>query len=86
MEQDPQDARRHSRQLSGNAADFQSFLGRELWVVLTALFAVYVALGILYESYVHPVAIISTLPSAGELARWIVQLWKCVLQLAVNPW
>lgn len=57
-----------------------------MWVVLTALFAVYVALGILYESYVHPVAIISTLPSAGELARWIVQLWKCVLQLAVNPW
>ncbi|HEY1788807.1 MAG TPA: efflux RND transporter permease subunit [Verrucomicrobiae bacterium] len=49
----------------GNAADFQSFLGNELSVVFVALFAVYVVLGILYESYVHPVTIISTLPSAG---------------------
>ena len=49
----------------GNAADFQSFLGNELWVILIALFAVYVVLGILYESYVHPITIISTLPSAG---------------------
>jgi multidrug efflux pump subunit AcrB len=50
---------------SGTAADFQSFLGNELWVVLIALFAVYVVLGILYESYIHPITIISTLPSAG---------------------
>ena len=50
---------------SGNAADFQSFLGGELWVIFTALFAVYVVLGILYESYIHPITIISTLPSAG---------------------
>jgi multidrug efflux pump len=51
--------------LSGNAADFQSFLGGELWVVFTALFAVYAVLGILYESFIHPITIISTLPSAG---------------------
>jgi multidrug efflux pump len=51
--------------LSGNAADFQSFLGNELWVVFAALFTVYVVLGILYESYIHPITIISTLPSAG---------------------
>lgn len=50
---------------SGNAADFQSFLGNELWVVFAALFAVYVVLGILYESFIHPITIISTLPSAG---------------------
>ncbi len=51
--------------LSGNAADFQSFLSSELWVVFVALFTVYVVLGILYESYIHPVTILSTLPSAG---------------------
>jgi multidrug efflux pump len=49
----------------GNAADFQSFLGNELSVVLISLFTVYVVLGILYESYVHPITILSTLPSAG---------------------
>jgi multidrug efflux pump len=50
---------------AGNAADFQSFLGNELSVVFIALFTVYVVLGILYESYVHPITILSTLPSAG---------------------
>ena len=50
---------------SGTDADFQSFLGNELWIVLIALFAVYVVLGILYESYIHPITILSTLPSAG---------------------
>lgn len=50
---------------SGNAADFQSFQSGELWVIFAALFAVYVVLGILYESYIHPVTILSTLPSAG---------------------
>jgi multidrug efflux pump len=50
---------------SGDATDFQSFLSSELWFVFVALFAVYVVLGILYESYIHPITIISTLPSAG---------------------
>jgi multidrug efflux pump len=50
---------------SGNAAVFQSALSNELWLVVTALFAVYLVLGILYESYIHPITIISTLPSAA---------------------
>jgi multidrug efflux pump len=54
----------HGR-FTGNAADFQSFLSNELLIVFIALFAVYVVLGILYESYIHPITILSTLPSAG---------------------
>jgi multidrug efflux pump subunit AcrB len=50
---------------SGTAAAFQSSLSSEPWLILTALLAVYVVLGILYESLIHPVTIISTLPSAG---------------------
>jgi multidrug efflux pump len=50
---------------TGNAADFQSFLSNELLIVFIALFAVYIVLGILYESYIHPITILSTLPSAG---------------------
>lgn len=61
---------------SGDTADFQSFLSNELWVVLIALFAVYVVLGILYESYIHPITIISTLPSAGVGALLALLLFK----------
>ena len=50
---------------SGTAAAFQSALSSEFLLVLTALLAVYIVLGILYESYIHPITIISTLPSAG---------------------
>jgi multidrug efflux pump len=50
---------------SGDDADFQTFLSNELWIVFTALFTVYIVLGILYESYIHPITILSTLPSAG---------------------
>ncbi len=49
----------------GTAAAFQSSLGNELFLVLAALAAVYIVLGVLYESFVHPVTILSTLPSAG---------------------
>jgi len=49
----------------GTAAAFQSSLGNEFLLVLAALAAVYIVLGVLYESFVHPVTIISTLPSAG---------------------
>jgi multidrug efflux pump len=65
MEQDiKMPASIHGR-FTGNAADFQSFLSNELLIVFIALFAVYVVLGILYESYIHPITILSTLPSAG---------------------
>ncbi|MCQ8241038.1 efflux RND transporter permease subunit [Rhizosaccharibacter radicis] len=49
----------------GTAAAFQSSLGNELFLVLAALVAVYIVLGVLYESFIHPVTILSTLPSAG---------------------
>jgi multidrug efflux pump len=49
----------------GTAAAYQSALATELWLVLVALLAVYIVLGILYESLIHPITIISTLPSAG---------------------
>jgi multidrug efflux pump len=49
----------------GAAAAFQNSLGNEVFLVLAALIAVYIVLGVLYESFVHPVTILSTLPSAG---------------------
>ncbi|QSA96130.1 efflux RND transporter permease subunit [Methylococcus sp. EFPC2] len=49
----------------GTAKAFKESLDSQPWLILTALLAIYVVLGILYESYVHPLTIISTLPSAG---------------------
>jgi multidrug efflux pump len=49
----------------GNAQAFQSSLSTQPWLILSALIAVYIVLGVLYESYIHPVTILSTLPSAG---------------------
>jgi multidrug efflux pump len=49
----------------GTARAFQSSLDSQPWLILTALLTVYIVLGILYESYVHPITILSTLPSAG---------------------
>jgi len=50
---------------AGTAQAYQQSLGNEPILIVTALAAVYIVLGILYESYVHPITIISTLPSAG---------------------
>jgi multidrug efflux pump len=49
----------------GNARAFQSSLSSQPWLILAALVAVYIVLGMLYESYIHPITILSTLPSAG---------------------
>jgi hydrophobe/amphiphile efflux-1 (HAE1) family protein len=49
----------------GAAAAFQTSLASEPWLILAALVTVYLVLGMLYESYIHPVTILSTLPSAG---------------------
>ena len=49
----------------GTAQAFQDSLSNEPVLILAALFAVYIVLGILYESYIHPITILSTLPSAG---------------------
>ena len=50
---------------SGTLAAFQSSLSTEKYLVLTALAAIYIVLGMLYESFIHPITILSTLPSAG---------------------
>lgn len=50
---------------AGTAQVFQASLKSEPWLILSALVAVYIVLGMLYESYVHPLTILSTLPSAG---------------------
>ncbi len=49
----------------GAAAAFQNALGNEVYLMLAAIAAMYIVLGVLYESFVHPVTILSTLPSAG---------------------
>ena len=51
--------------LAGTAQLFQQSLSKEPILILTAIAAVYILLGVLYESYVHPITILSTLPSAG---------------------
>jgi multidrug efflux pump len=49
----------------GTAAVFRSSLANEPYLILAALITVYIVLGVLYESYIHPITILSTLPSAG---------------------
>jgi len=50
---------------SGSAAEFQSSLKSEPFLLLAAIIVIYIVLGVLYESYVHPITILSSLPSAG---------------------
>ena len=59
----------------GAAQAFQSSLASQPWLILAALVAVYIILGVLYESFVHPLTIISTLPSAGLGALLMLWLW-----------
>jgi multidrug efflux pump subunit AcrB len=49
----------------GTAAEFQSSLSSEPFLILAAVIVIYIVLGVLYESYIHPITILSTLPSAG---------------------
>ena len=49
----------------GETLAFQAALGNELFLILAAIVTVYIVLGVLYESYIHPITILSTLPSAG---------------------
>ncbi|ASF44756.1 MdtB/MuxB family multidrug efflux RND transporter permease subunit [Methylovulum psychrotolerans] len=49
----------------GAALAFNASLGNTLWLIVAAIITVYIVLGILYESYIHPLTILSTLPSAG---------------------
>ena len=50
---------------SGSAAEFKSSLSSEPYLILAAILVIYIVLGVLYESYVHPLTILSSLPSAG---------------------
>jgi HAE1 family hydrophobic/amphiphilic exporter-1 len=64
-----------SGNFQGAAQAFQSSLASQPWLILAALVAVYIILGVLYESFVHPLTIISTLPAAGLGA--VIMLWIC---------
>ena len=66
---------------SGTAAAYQASLSTEPILVLTALLAVYIVLGILYESLAHPITIISTLPSASVGAMLALMLFKVDLNV-----
>jgi multidrug efflux pump len=65
----------------GTAQAFQDSLSNQPVLILTALAAVYIVLGILYESYIHPVTILSTIPSAGIGALLAIQLIKSDLNI-----
>jgi multidrug efflux pump len=65
----------------GTAASFQASLSNEPLLILAALVTVYIVLGVLYESYIHPITILSTLPSAGVGA--ILALLICGQELSV---
>ena len=65
----------------GNAGAVQDTQNQMPWLILLALLAVYIVLGILYESYVHPLTILSTLPSAGVGALLALILCRSELSL-----
>jgi multidrug efflux pump subunit AcrB len=65
----------------GTAQSYQQSLSTEPMLILLALVAVYIVLGILYESYIHPLTILSTLPSAGVGALLFLLLFKVELSV-----
>ncbi len=65
----------------GTAAVFQNSLSSEPILILSALAAVYIVLGVLYESYIHPITILSTLPSAGLGAVLALRLFNTEFSL-----
>ncbi|MGA2185542.1 MAG: multidrug efflux RND transporter permease subunit [Bryobacteraceae bacterium] len=68
-------------QFSGTAQAYQDSLANEPVLIATAIIAVYIVLGILYESYIHPITIISTLPSAGVGALLALLVFKMELTI-----
>ena len=69
-------------QFVGKAAEFTSSLGDEVLLLLAAIVVIYIVLGVLYESYIHPLTIISTLPPAGVGA--LLALIICGMSLSVD--
>src|SRR5580700_7646567 len=65
----------------GTAAAFRNSLANESWLLLAAVVTVYIVLGVLYESYIHPLTILSTLPSAGVGAILALQLFHLDLSV-----
>ena len=66
----------------GASGAYQASLSNQLWLILAAVVCVYIVLGVLYESYIHPITIISTLPPAGVGA--LLALMLCGLSLSVD--
>jgi len=66
---------------SGDAAEFARSLAGEPWLILAATVTIYIVLGVLYESFIHPLTILSTLPSAGVGA--LLALLLCGLDFSV---
>jgi multidrug efflux pump len=66
---------------AGDAAEFQRSLASEPYLILAAVVVIYIVLGVLYESVIHPVTILSTLPSAGIGALLALRL--CGLDLSL---
>jgi multidrug efflux pump len=60
---------------SGDAAEFAKSLAGEPWLILAAAIVIYIVLGVLYESFIHPLTILSTLPSAGVGALLALMLF-----------
>jgi multidrug efflux pump len=60
---------------SGDAAEFAKSLAGQPWLVLAAIIAIYIVLGVLYESFIHPFTILTTLPSAGVGALLALMLF-----------
>jgi multidrug efflux pump len=65
----------------GTARAFRTSSDNQVWLILAALVTVYIVLGILYESYIHPITILSTLPSAGVGALLALLLFKTELSV-----
>ena len=65
----------------GDAAAFQASQASQVWLIVTALLVIYVLLGVLYESYIHPITILAGLPSAAVGA--LVTLWAFNLDLSI---
>ncbi len=68
-------------QFVGSVAEFQSSLRTEVVLIIAAIIVIYIVLGVLYESYVHPITILSTLPSAGVGA--LLALLFCKLEFSL---
>ena len=69
-------------QFIGKAAEFSSSLSNEVLLLLASVIVIYIVLGVLYESYIHPITIISTLPPAGVGA--LLALILCNMSLSVD--